>query len=158
MFFGVIHQHVFFFTNIIISPPPDRMAATSWTAAIQTLPSEDSFSSHCSGQALSFPLFAMISHNLKYFQFSLSLLLREISPWFPTIPNIFTFSPQGNFPMIFQNPKSFQFSLYLLKGNLCWERVWRSWRLWEVKCRKELRNIRDSISNIDFYLCASRFV
>ena len=80
------------------------------------------------------------------------------SPWFPIIPNIFTLSPQGNFPMIFQNPKSFQFSLYLLKGNLCWERVWRSWRLWEVKCRKELRNIRDSISNIDFYLCASRFV
>ena len=101
------------------------------------------------------PWFPTIS-NISNFHFL--FVIREISPWFPTIPNIFTFSPQGNFPMIFQNPKYFQFSLYLLKGNLCWERVWRPWRLWEVKCRKELRNIRDSISNIDFYLCASRFV
>ena len=48
-----------------------------------------------------------------------NITLVRIGETFPIIPNIFTLSPQGNFPMIFQNPKSFQFSLYLLKGNLC---------------------------------------
>ena len=87
-------QHEYSFINMFISPPPGRMAATSWTAAIQTLPSEDSFSSHCSGQALSFPLFPMISHNPKYFHSSSSGQFPHDFPKSQIFP-ILTLSPKG---------------------------------------------------------------